>query len=127
MISLDIESRSELLAYINETPKEADFEFANRECSASCRITSLSFDHETVKGIEVELVELNGLPPEWFHGDVVRAIENKLAFHEDILCDVRGTVQYVLEMQTSYQGDYTGGDKLDSEYEAAEDRKRRTA
>lgn len=124
MTSLDIQTTDDLISYINENPLEATFEMANVECEGVCRLTKLDWNFDTVKAIEVELITLNGIPARWLDRGTVRLAEYKLAYHEDILSEVRSTVQYVVDIKSEYRGDYTGGDAIDAAYDAAQDKRR---
>lgn len=113
MTAIEINTKEELLAYLNETTREGVIEVADVECDVSCRVADLTWDYEAVKAITVELVTLNGVPADWLLPGTIRMIEDKAAMCEEILVDVRSTVQYVIDMRLEYAGDWTGGDKMD--------------
>jgi hypothetical protein len=122
MIATKITTKSDLLLYVNQNPFEATIEIADVELEAVCTIKDIDFPYGEVKSIEVDLVSLCGAPAEYFVTGIIRLAEEKLSRHEDVLNDVRTTVQYVLDMQEGHRGDWTGGDAMDRKYEEKRDR-----
>lgn len=117
MTALEIITADDLIAYLNENTHEAMIEVSDIECDCVCRIRSLKMDYEEVKAIDVEIITINGIPAKWFHPNVIRLVETRLAYCEEIVVDIRSTVQYVLDMKSACDGDYTGGDEIDRQYE----------
>lgn len=117
MTAVEITSKQDLIKYLNEREFEATIEIADIELEAVCTIKDINFPYGEVKSIEVDLLSLCGCPARYFIPGIVRLAEEKLARHEDVLNDVRSTVQYVLDIQDGHRGDWTGGDMMDAEQE----------
>lgn len=122
MTAVDIQSKADLISYLNLNPHEATIEIADVELEAVCKIKDLDFPYGEVTGVEVNLVSLCGAPARFFTTGIIRLAEEKLSKHEDVLVDVRSTVQYVLDIQDGCRGDWTGGDRFDSIEERERDR-----
>jgi hypothetical protein len=120
MTATDIQSKQDLIKYLNEREFEATIELADVELEAVCTIKGITWPYGEVKSIEVDLLSLAGAPARYFIPGIVRLAEEKLARHEDILVDVRSTVQYVLDMNEE-TGDRLG-DLWDLAYEKARDK-----
>lgn len=122
MTAVDIQSKADLIAYLNEREFEATIEISDIELEAVCTIRDIDFPFGEVKGITVDLVSLCGAPASYFMPGIIRLAEEKLSKHEDVLVDVRSTVQYVLDIQDGCRGDWTGGDRFDSIEERERDK-----
>lgn len=122
MTAVDITNKQDLIKYLNEREFEATIEIADIELEAVCTIKDIDFFYDVVTGVEVSLVSLCGAPASYFVSGIVRLAEERLSRHEDVLVDVRSTVQYVLDMQDGCRGDWTGGDRFDSIEERERDR-----
>jgi hypothetical protein len=120
MTAVEITNKQDLIKYLNENPHEATIEIADVELEAVCTIKDIDFPFGEVRSIEVDLLSLCGCPAWYFVPGIVRLAEEKLARHEDILVDVRSTVQYVLDMNED-SGDRFG-DLWDLAYEKMRDR-----
>lgn len=122
MTAVEITNKQDLIKYLNENPHEATIEIADVELEAVCTIKDIDFPFGEVKSITVDLVSLCGAPANYFMPGIVRLAEEKLSKHEDVLNDVRSTVQYVLDIQDGCRGDWTGGDRMDRIEERERDR-----
>ena len=122
MTATDIQSKSDLIKYLNEREFEVTIEIADVELEAVCKIKDIDFPFGEVKSVEVDLVSLCGAPAKFFTSGIIRLAEEKLSRHEDVFNDVKGTVQYVLDIQDGCRGDWTGGDRMDAEHEKERDR-----
>ncbi len=119
MTATDITTKADLIKYLNLNPHEATIEISDVELEAVCTIKDIDFPYGEVKSITVDLVSLCGAPASYFMPGIIRLAEEKLSKHEDVLNDVRSTVQYVLDMNED-SGDRFG-DLMDEAYEKVRD------